>query len=59
MLSYNDKSCVAATNIDIKYYVVKNRVHDQIIEFEHINIEQMFIQHEQKTRSRQGLMEYL
>jgi hypothetical protein len=37
-------SSVVVKHIDIKYYVIKKRVHDQIIDHEHIHIrtEQMF-----------------
>ena len=35
--AHNNKSSGAAKHIDIKYYIVKNKVYDQIISFEHIN----------------------
>jgi hypothetical protein len=39
--SYNNKSSAATKYINIKYYVVKERVQCQIINLEHINTEQM------------------
>jgi hypothetical protein len=33
----NNKSSDAAKHIDIKYFVVKDRVYDQTIEIEHIS----------------------
>jgi len=39
--SYNNRSSGAAKHIDIKYYVVKEKVQDQTIEIEHIESEQM------------------
>ena len=39
--SYNNRSSGAAKRIDIKYYVVKEKVQDQTIEIEHIESEQM------------------
>jgi hypothetical protein len=38
----NNKSSDAAKHIDIKYFVVKDRVQDQTIEIEHIIIKQIF-----------------
>jgi hypothetical protein len=37
----NNKSSDAAKHIGIKYFVVKDRVQDQIVEIEHISIKQM------------------
>jgi hypothetical protein len=37
----SNKSSDAAKHIDIKYFVVKDRVQDQTIEIEHISIKQM------------------
>ena len=39
--SYNNKSSEAAKHIDIKYYVVKDRVQDHTIDLEHISTKQM------------------
>jgi hypothetical protein len=39
--SSNNKSSDVVKHIDIKYFVVKDRVHDQIVEIEHISIKQM------------------
>jgi hypothetical protein len=39
--SSNNKSSDATKHIDIKYFVVKDRVQDQTIEIEHINTNQM------------------
>jgi hypothetical protein len=39
--AHNNKSSGAAKHIDIKYYVVKNKVQDQIINLEHISTEKM------------------
>ena len=39
--SYNNRSSGAAKRIDIKYYVVKEKVQDQTIEIEHIESKQM------------------
>jgi hypothetical protein len=40
--SSNNKSSDAAKHIDIKYFVVKDRVHDQTVKIEHISTKQMF-----------------
>jgi hypothetical protein len=37
----NNRSSGAAKHIDIKYYVVKDKVWDHIISLEHISIEKM------------------
>jgi hypothetical protein len=37
----NNKSSDATKHIDIKYFIVKDRVQDQIVEIEHINTKQM------------------
>jgi hypothetical protein len=37
----NNKSSDATKHIDIKYFVVKDRVQDQTVEIEHISIKQM------------------
>jgi hypothetical protein len=39
--AHNNKSSGAAKHIDIKYYVVKDKVRDQIINLEHISTEKM------------------
>ena len=41
--AYNNKSSGAAKHIDIKYYVVKDKVQDHIISLEHINTEKMLV----------------
>jgi hypothetical protein len=42
-LSSNNKSSDAAKHIDIKYFVVKDRVQDQTVEIEHISTKQMLV----------------
>jgi hypothetical protein len=39
--SSNNKSNDAAKHINIKYFIVKDRIHDQIVEIEHISTKQM------------------
>jgi hypothetical protein len=39
--AHNNRSSGAAKHIDIKYYVVKDKVRDQIINIEHISTEKM------------------
>ena len=39
--AHNNKSSGAAKHIDIKYYVVKDKVRDHVISLEHISIEKM------------------
>jgi hypothetical protein len=39
--THNNRSSDAAKHIDIKYYVVKDKVQNQIINIEHISIEKM------------------
>jgi hypothetical protein len=41
MYAYNNKSSGAAKHIDIKYYVVKDKVRDQTISLEHISTVKM------------------
>jgi hypothetical protein len=41
MYAHNNKTSGAAKHIDIKYYVVKDKVRDQIINLEHINTVKM------------------
>ena len=41
--AHNNKSSGATKHIDIKYYVVKNKVRDHIISLEHINTEKMLV----------------
>ena len=41
--AHNNKSSGAAKHIDIKYYIVKDKVRDHIISLEHIRIEQMLV----------------
>ena len=41
--AHNNKSSGAAKHIDIKYYVVKDKVQDHIISLEHISIENMLM----------------
>jgi hypothetical protein len=38
---HNNKSSGAAKHIDIKYYVVKDKVQDHVISLEHISTEKM------------------
>jgi hypothetical protein len=39
----NNKSSGATKHIDIKYFVVKDRVQDQTVEIEHISTKQIFV----------------
>ena len=39
--AHNNKSSGAAKHIDIKYYVVKDKVRDQMISLEHISTEKI------------------
>ena len=39
--AHNNKLSGAAKHIDIKYYVVKDKVRDHVISFEHISTEKM------------------
>ena len=39
--AHNNKSSGAAKHIDIKYYVVKDKVRDHVISLEHISTEKM------------------
>jgi hypothetical protein len=41
--AHNNKSSGAAKHIDIKYYVVKDKVRNQIINFKHISTEKMLV----------------
>jgi hypothetical protein len=41
--AHNNRSSGAAKHIDIKYYVVKDKVWDQIINLEHISTENMLV----------------
>ena len=41
--AHNNKSSGAAKHIDIKYYVVKDKVRDHIISLEHIRTEKMLV----------------
>ena len=41
--AHNNKLSGAAKHIDIKYYVVKDKVWDHIISLEHISIENMLV----------------
>ena len=41
--AHNNKSSGAAKHIDIKYYVVKDKVRDQVISLEHISIVKMLV----------------
>jgi hypothetical protein len=41
--AHNNKSSCAAKNIDIKYYVVKDKVQDHIISLEHISTKKMLV----------------
>jgi hypothetical protein len=41
--AHNNKSSGAAKHIDIKYYVVKDKVRDYIISLEHISTEKMLV----------------
>jgi hypothetical protein len=40
---HNNRSSGAAKHIDIKYYIVKDKVRDQIISLEHISTEKMLV----------------
>ena len=39
--AHNNKSSGAAKHIDIKYYIMKNKVRDNVISLEHIRTEKM------------------
>ena len=39
--AHNNKSSDAANHIDIKYYIVKDKVQDHVISLEHISTEKM------------------
>ena len=41
--AHNNKSSGAAKHIDIKYYVVKDKVRDHIISLEHISTKNMLV----------------
>ena len=41
--AHNNRSSGAAKHIDIKYYVVKDKVRDVIISLEHISTEKMLV----------------
>jgi len=41
--AHNNKSSGAAKHIDIKYYVVKDKVRDHVISLEHISTEKMLV----------------
>ena len=41
--AHNNKSSGAAKHIDIKYYVVKDKIRDHIISLEHISTEKMLV----------------
>ena len=41
--AHNNKSSGAAKHIDIKYYVVKNKIRDHITSLEHIRTEKMLV----------------
>ena len=41
--AHNNKSSGVAKHIDIKYYVMKDKVRDHIINLEHIRIEKMLV----------------
>jgi hypothetical protein len=41
--AYNNRSSGAVKHIDIKYYVVKDKVRDHIINLEHISTEKMLM----------------
>ena len=41
--AHNNKSSGAVKHIDIKYYVVKDKVQDQVISLEHISTEKMLV----------------
>jgi hypothetical protein len=41
--AHNNKSSGAVKHIDIKYYVVKDKVQDHIISLEHISTEKMLV----------------
>ena len=61
--AHNNKSSGTAKHIDIKYYVVKDKVQDHVISLEHISTEKMLAdpltkglphQHVQRTCSQHG-----
>jgi hypothetical protein len=39
----NNKSSYATKHIDIKYFIEKDRVHDQTVEIEHLSTKQMLV----------------
>jgi hypothetical protein len=41
--AHKNKSSGAAKDIDIKYYIVKDKVRDHTISLEHISTEKMFV----------------
>ena len=41
--AHNNKSSDAAKHIDIKYYIVKDKVWDHVISLEHISTEKMLV----------------
>jgi len=41
LYAHNNKSSNATKHIDIKYYVVKDKIHDHVISLEHIRTEKM------------------
>jgi len=41
--AHNNKSSGAAKYIDIKYYVVKDKVQDHVISFDHISTEKILV----------------
>jgi hypothetical protein len=41
--AYNNRSNGAAKHIDIKYYVVKDKVRDHVISLEHISTKNMLV----------------
>ena len=41
--AHNNKSSGAAKHIDIKYYVVKDKVQDHVISLEHISTKKMLV----------------
>ena len=41
--AHNNKSSSAVKHIDIKYYVMKDKVRDHVISLEHISTEKVFV----------------
>ena len=57
--AHNNKSSGAAKHIDIKYYVVKDKVRDHIISLEHIKTEKMLADPLTKSLTPSVFREYV